>query len=227
MNEEKQQNLLRPNQVSDMLHEKKSLEKKLELSKIASVGIDTGAVSGQLGRLNRTLDRQTPKPFKESEVDAVIKGQSERLTDILRGMPSHEEMRKNPTGAVGKHMAWEKAKKEKIHTWKNNELRLHSGDSDPDIANLERFRPTRSTLNMHDAQIPGVDYSMPNGEIPIKNLMSEEDRAAEAVRKFNLTMRAVKDNDTELAAFLGINISDYKDAPEALKKPENRQRGKH
>jgi hypothetical protein len=34
-------------------------------------------------------------------------------------MPSQEEMRKAPPGAVDKHMGWEKRNKPKIAEWKN------------------------------------------------------------------------------------------------------------
>jgi hypothetical protein len=46
--------------------------------------------------------------------------------------------------------------------WKNVRLTLNVGTDDPDIANLELYRPKSSTLNMGGAQIPGKYYFMPS-----------------------------------------------------------------
>jgi hypothetical protein len=77
-------------------------------------------------------------------------------------MPSQEEMRKSPPGAIGKHMRWEKQNKKNLEEWKNLKLRLNHEDTDPDVANFERFRPTSSSsLNMDNAHIPGNQYFLP------------------------------------------------------------------
>ena len=83
------------------------------------------------------------------------------LGDILQGMPSQEEMRKSPPGAVDKHRQWERRNKTKILEWKNLQLRLNAGSGDRDVANLERHRPTASSLNMDSAFIPGKQFYMP------------------------------------------------------------------
>ncbi|MGD9893402.1 MAG: hypothetical protein AB7U18_19140, partial [Dehalococcoidia bacterium] len=51
-------------------------------------------------------------------------------------------------------------------------------------ANLERFRPAYSPneLNMRGEQIQGKQFFMPQGPIEIKNVMSDEERAAMAER---------------------------------------------
>ena len=41
-------------------------------------------------------------------------------------------------------------------------LALNRGTDDPDIANVEKIRPTISSLNMHNAQISGQQFSMPS-----------------------------------------------------------------
>ena len=48
--------------------------------------------------------------------------------------------------------------------WKNLRLTVNRGSDDPDIANVERIRPIASSLNMHNAQIPGQAYNMPSPE---------------------------------------------------------------
>lgn len=150
-------NLLRPHQRDEMLHEKSSLENKLKNPYIQ----DKGVVSTQLRKLNKQLETQTPTPFKSDEIDAKVKREKELREDLLNGMPSQEEMRKAPPGAIGKHMTWEKTKKAKLMEWKEIQLRLNPESDDPDVANFERFRPVTSSLNMDNAQIQGKQYYLP------------------------------------------------------------------
>jgi hypothetical protein len=89
-------------------------------------------------------------------------------------MPSFMEMRRNPPGAVGKNIEWLRRIKKQVHDgsdrygrsalerWKNIRLALHRGSDDPDIASIERLRPTGSTLNMENAQIEGAVFSAPS-----------------------------------------------------------------
>lgn len=150
-------NLLRPNQQVEMKDEVRILEDKLQSPHIE----DKGTVRRQLHRLKQQLEIQTPKPFVGAEVDAAVKREQDLREQILQGMPSQEEMRKSPPGAIDKHRTWEKRNKEKIIEWKNIQLRLHADSNEVDIANFERFRPTSSSLNMDNAFIPGNQYFMP------------------------------------------------------------------
>lgn len=108
----------------------------------------------------------------------MVKRSKELLDDILCGMCSQEEMRFNPNtgglgvGAVGKHMKWERRNKQKILEWKNLQLRLHPGEQD--AANLERHRPTRSTLNMDTTQIPRKQFFMPDTNGPAVPFSDEQ-----------------------------------------------------
>ena len=151
------ENLLRPHQREEMLSEQKVLQNKLHNPYIQ----DKGAVNTQLRRINKQLETQTPKPFAIHEVDSMVKRERELRETILCGMPSQEEMRKAPPGAIGKHTEWEKRNKAKLNEWKNIRLRLDPESHDPDIANFERYRPTQSSLNMENAQIPGKQYYLP------------------------------------------------------------------
>ena len=152
------QNLLRPEQRQAMNEERDTLQAKLANPHIQ----DKGAVVKQLRTIEHQIDTQTPKPFIGIELDKARKRADALKAKILEGMPSQEEMRKNPPGAVGKHRAWEAKNKAAIIEWKNLQLRINHNSQDPDVANFEKFRPTGSTLNMHGAQIPGQQYFFPS-----------------------------------------------------------------
>jgi len=140
-----------------MQTEKHALENNLKNPYIQ----DKGAVSTQLRKLNKQLETQTPTEYKADEIDSKVKREKELREDLLNGMPSQEEMRKAPPGAIGKHMTWEKSKKAKLMEWKEIQLRLNPESDDPDVANFERFRPKTNSLNMDNAQIPGKQYYLP------------------------------------------------------------------
>lgn len=174
--------LLRPHQREEMQSEKSALENKLKNPYIQ----DKGAVGSQLRKLNKQLETQTPVPYKSDEIDAKVKREKELREDLLNGMPSQEEMRKAPPGAIGKHMTWEKSKKAKLMEWKETQLRLNPESDDPDIANFERYRPTTSSLNMANAQIPGVQYYLPTEAYKQgyeKIEWSEEDEPEKEIKK--------------------------------------------
>lgn len=149
--------LLRHDQVVEMQDEIRVLEHKLVTKEIE----DKGAVHEQLRRVKRQLDTQQPKPFSSDEVDRAVRREAELRDEISKGMLSHEEMRKNPPGAVDRHRAWEKRAKPLINEWKNIQRRLHAGDDAEEAASVERFRPTTSTMNMDNAQIPGKQFFLP------------------------------------------------------------------
>ena len=150
--------LLRPDQMENAQAEIKSLEAKLQNPLIQ----DKGEVHKQLRRAKHTTEMQTPRPPASAEEEGRMVMRSKSLLgDILHGMPSQEEMRKSPPGAVDKHRQWERRNKTKILEWKNLQLRLNAGSGDRDVANLERHRPTASSLNMDSAFIPGKQFYMP------------------------------------------------------------------
>lgn len=197
-------NLLRPNQIEELKDEEFALKRKLQLADVMPV--DRGVVQGQLRRVQRHLEVQSPKDVEGKEKDVLIERTDTLLTKILEGMPSQEEMRKNPPGAVDKHRKWEKRNKSDIVEWKNNMLTLNKGTEDTDIANLEKYRPRRSTLNMDNAQITGTDYFLPDGRIAINNVASEEDKQAAEATKFKLINQALENDDYDLARFVGVDL---------------------
>lgn len=157
-----EQNLLRPHQLTALHDEQQRLEKAIHNPHVQ----EKGEVSRALRRLSRQLEAQTPKPFTGTELDKAAHREAELREQILRGMPSQEEMRKAPAGAVGKHMEWEKRNKPLLAEWKNLRLRLNVGTSDPDVANFERYRPKTSTLNMDHPVVTGTKYFMPETTSP-------------------------------------------------------------
>lgn len=149
--------LLRPAQLESAKEERQTLEAKLRSPHIQ----DKGEVQRQIRRLDSSLKTQAPEEFKGKDVDKAKVLEAELRGKILDGMPSHEEMRKNPPGAVAKHLAWEKRNKQNMELWKNLQLRLNVGTNDPDIANFEKYRPHKSSLNMDGAQISGNSVFLP------------------------------------------------------------------
>jgi hypothetical protein len=163
--------LLRPDQVEIARDEIKALEGKLQNPLIQ----DKGQVQKQLVNARRLTDAQTPQPPADAlEEGRMVSRSKELLEKILDGMPSQEEMRKAPPGAVEKHRAWEKRNKPRILEWKNLQLRLTAGSGDRDAANLEKFRPTASTLNMDNAFIPGKQFYMAHTKGPAVTFSDEQ-----------------------------------------------------
>jgi len=154
------QPLLRPNQISQYEDTKATLKQKLGNKHVQ----DKGAVKSQLTRIEREFDAQRPTEFKSDEVDDAVKRRDHLQAEILQGMPSQEEMRKCPPGSINKHRIHEKKNKDNMSEWKNLQLRLHVGSDDPDVANFEKYRPTKSSLNMDNAAIPGTNYFLPTSE---------------------------------------------------------------
>ena len=148
---------LRHRQVEEFKSDERILEKYLSSPQIQ----DKGAVKKQLGRVQQALREQTAPKLDGKQKDAVAARGTELEEKIRDGMPSSEEMRKNPPGAVGKHMRWEKKNKAGILEWKNIQVAMNQGSDDPDLANVERLRPATSTLNMQNAQISGQEFNIP------------------------------------------------------------------
>lgn len=147
--------LLRPDQVIAAQEEIRSLEEKLNNRHIE----DKAEVARQLRRARKDFESQAPQlPANGEEEGRMVQRSKELLASILEGMPSQEEMRKNPTGAVDKHRSWQERNKWHIAEWKHIQLRLTANSGERDAANLERHRPIISTLAMDSAQIPGKQF---------------------------------------------------------------------
>lgn len=163
--------LLRPEQAQNAKEDIKSLEKKLDNKHIEN----KGEVARQLAQARRDFVNQLPQaPANGDEEGRMVKRAKSLLEQITVGMPSQEEMRKAPPGAVDKHLAWERRNKPKIMEWKHIMLRLTAGSGDKDAANLEKHRPVASSLNMDNAHIPGKQFFMPETTGPVVTFTDEQ-----------------------------------------------------
>jgi hypothetical protein len=184
---------LRPHQIASMESEAKVLENDLQNPGIQ----DKGAVRLTLNKLQHQLDTQKAPQLTGMDLDKAVKREAELRQEITHGMLSQEEMRKNPPGVVGELMRWEKANKQKILEWKNLRLTLHHGTDDPDVANLERFRPRTSRFNMHGAQIEGKEYWIPSEQYKANYDVAFGNEPEESGEEL---MAQVKDLQAQLAA---------------------------
>jgi hypothetical protein len=180
-------NLFRPNQVQEAREELRRLNETLQApSHIRGKISDPREMSKRAKRLAEDIQKYEPRAYPVSEKDAATREFRELTEQIAAGMPSSEEMRRNPPGAVEKHMAWEKRAKQKIARWKHVGLRLEvGGDVPADLAvpgasiNIEVLRQHRSNrdLSMDGAQIPkGTDYHF--GADPVGAVVFSEDELA-------------------------------------------------
>ena len=145
--------LLRHHQREDMKQEIQNMETMLPNLKSTD---DRGQVVSRLKRMKKGLIEQSPADLDGSTANKVnqeIKTLEEKIT---QGMLSKEEMRKNPAGAVGQFMKWERANKKAIMRWKNLQILRDPTSDDPDLANIERLRPNGAIDRFRsDAQITG------------------------------------------------------------------------
>lgn len=118
---------------------------------------DVTEVKSRARRLNKQLTEQSPAEVSGRLKDAISKEIQAIEDRVLPGMPTQEEMRKNPAGMVGKHMRWEKAFKKDLLRWKNLQIMREPENNDPDLANFERLRPSGVMDRLRtDAQISGA-----------------------------------------------------------------------
>ena len=167
---ERTEPLLKPRQVEDMKDQHDSLERSLSSPQhISGMIQDKPAMFRQMTNIRRTLEKDMPLKYEGPQMDQAKKREDLLLTKIKAGMPTHEEMRRNPPGAVDKHRAWESRNKKAILEWKNIRRRLQvSGAIDDcppdsvDVSNIEKFRPFGGAqqLNLDNAQIQGKDFFM-------------------------------------------------------------------
>ena len=179
---------LRPDQVNALLDEKNGIERTLGgPAHIVNQISDKGGMRKQMQHIERTLHKDTPKPYAEAELDRAMRRESELRESIVADMPTQAEMRRCPAGAIDKERGFQRRHKLNILEWKNLRRRAHASgmiDEHPDareVANLEQFRPVHASheLNLDNTIVQAGLYSFPNGPIVARNVMSDEDRKAE------------------------------------------------
>lgn len=155
---------LKPSEVQNRNDELGSIEKQLNAP--AWHLANTGATSERIANLRRRresirdeMEESAPPDVSGGTKDALAERAKVLEEKIRDGMLSHEEMRRNPVGAVGRHSRWEKANKHRILEYKNIVRLLEHDNDDPDVSNIERLRPhnlpAHGATYMMGAQIPG------------------------------------------------------------------------
>lgn len=153
-------NPLRNHQVEEYRGEQARLQSVVNAPPYVT-GVDRGGAAKQYRQVSKLLDEQAAKPLTGAKKDQVAKLANEVLDEIKGAMLPREEMRRNPAGAVGKFLRTENSPEvqAKIQHWKRAQLALEQGNPDPDLANVERFRPEIHAGGpgtfMAGAQIPG------------------------------------------------------------------------
>lgn len=155
--------LLKQSQIQEMSQERDRLKQTLHAPPHLRNAIqDASTMFGVLKRLETSLERDTPREYKGTDLDTAVRREKELREKITTGMPTYEEMRRNPPGALDKHMQWEARNKADIAEWKNIRRRLwasgavESSVSDRSVANIEMLRQHGGAqqLSMDGAQIP-------------------------------------------------------------------------
>jgi len=154
-------NPLRNHQVQEYQAEASRLQSVVNAPPYVT-GVDRGGAARQYKQVAKLLDEQAAKPLSGAKKDQVAKAAAEVLETVIRpAMLPREEMRRNPAGAVGKFLRTENSPEiqQAIQHWKRSQLALEPGSNDPDLANVERFRPEIHVGGpgtfMAGAQIPG------------------------------------------------------------------------
>ena len=116
---------------------------------------DLPSVRKNLKRVEHAIETQVPPVLVGPELDKVVRREKELREEIVPNMLSQAEMRQAPAGSVGREIAFQKRYKAGILEWKNCRRTIHHDSEDPDVANIERYRPEVSRGNLDNALIPG------------------------------------------------------------------------
>jgi hypothetical protein len=153
---------LRPHQIDEITNEKRVIEHTLTNQRDVQ---DRSNLQAHLRRIDQQIADQAPPDLTGEERDKKVRECREIEERLVPLMPSDEQMRRNTPGTVGQHNRFDAASKSTayfeegdIFRWKDNQLALHKGDNDPDIANFERMRPLHNNASMLGAQIEGTQY---------------------------------------------------------------------
>lgn len=154
---------LKLSQIEDMKAEGNRLKSMLEAPRHISAQIqDRSQVYNTLKRIETSLARDTAQPYVGADLDKAVKREKEIRDAFVADMCTQAEMRRNPPGALDKHLAFEEKHGRNIGEWKNIRRRLHvsgalpSHVSERSLSNIEMFRPAGGAgeMSMDGAQIP-------------------------------------------------------------------------
>lgn len=198
-------NLLRYQQREELLNDVKSGEEMLSSAKPEEKGV----IHSNINKTKRRLHEQSPEPLTGKEKDTLHTLEKKLIKRITTNMPTEEVMRKNPAGATDWHSKWERANKKLIRMWKNVKIQLNPDNSDKDLCNVERYRPSGQTDRMRtDAQIPGL---MAFTNVPEENwpFDSPQNTALEQAKRRTITEEEAEGAvNAALEAFDGSEIDD-------------------
>jgi hypothetical protein len=152
-------NFLRPNEVQECEEDLRNCDALLERRKYDKRAQHSSIATSRKA-IQKRLEQAPPDltPEQRTKASARVKELEEQ---IKVGMLSHEEMRRNPPGAVAQNLRWGRKNAKNVHEWKNFQLALMKGASQTDVAealNVARLRPRPSQLNMDGAQIDGKTF---------------------------------------------------------------------
>lgn len=120
-----------------------------------SAGVDMRKLSQVKRNISECLELQTPPDVNGAERDRISKRIEADEAAMMADIPSSEEMRRNPPGAVERHMAFERKHGKRIQRWKHDIRVLNKGNPDVDfLTNIERLRPLKRDVNMEGSAIP-------------------------------------------------------------------------
>lgn len=117
-----------------------------------------GKLRQQNDRRKANLQAQSPPTdLRPSQRDKLKRLEAVTRAFVAENMPSAEQMRHNPPGAVDHHRAWDQATKPALLAWKKVRILLNPDSDATDLSNFERYRPSNAaTRNLFsDGQIPG------------------------------------------------------------------------
>lgn len=117
-----------------------------------------GKMKQQNDRRKANLQAQSPPTdLRPSQREKLAKLEVVTRAFVAENMPTAEQMRHNPPGAVDHHIAWDRYTKRALLAWKAARILLNPTSDARDLANFERYRPSNAaTRNLFtDGQIPG------------------------------------------------------------------------
>lgn len=151
---------LRPSQRIALEQDYAVAQASLNDPAIAPFIEDKARARKQANALKEALEKRGPQPFATTqEMNAAHAKEKELRDEWTEGMLSVEEMRRNRDGLAAsttmRHLKWEQGNKNKILEWKQLRARLDPTSDDPDLCNIERYRPTKAFVYDSTAQIAG------------------------------------------------------------------------
>lgn len=163
----RQVNLLKHRQRQELEAEIEHHDKTIERAKFYGLGINVGEAHKRKRDIAEQLEDQSPYPSITPDTrDALNKRRLELEAQIKEGMLPTEVMRRNPFGAVGQNVKWQKRNTARVLEWQNIMRQLEPDSEDPDISNVEKLRPSilrpdGVSTYMGASQIPGVHAMSP------------------------------------------------------------------